>query len=163
MIQKYLPALICLVAGLAFIAIPHFIFPVCEFYQPAEYTDHSMGYDHSPAAAFNEEHIVAAESDHMVCYYTAKAELGLGLLVILGALSLFISTDRRFRSGVYLMLSGASVLGGLFPTVLIGVCPGPSMPCRSGTLPALILLSSFFLTFSIIISLAVNSKVNKNV
>jgi hypothetical protein len=38
----------------------------------------------------------------------------------------------------------------LYPTVLIGVCPGPSMPCRAGTLPALVILSGFLLLVSVV-------------
>ena len=85
--------------------------------------------------------------EHAVCFWTAKAEAGLGGLIVFGAFLLLLSNSLERRSGISLMLAGSAALGALIPTVIIGVCPQENMPCRSGTLPALLLLSGFFFLF----------------
>jgi hypothetical protein len=47
------------------------------------------------------------------------------------------------------MLAFLAIAGALYPTVLIGVCPGATMPCRTGTLPALMILSGLLLAISL--------------
>jgi hypothetical protein len=155
-------------------AVPVYIFPVCQYAKTANIEEPVMGSSqahmsdqaehsgHSGHSSHSSDHVMVAEAAHMVCYYTARAELGVGLLVIFGSLALFFCFDSRFRAGVFLMLAGSSILGGLLPTWLIGVCPGASMPCRVGTLPALVVLSAFFLVFCLI-CLAINAGAAKNV
>jgi hypothetical protein len=80
----------------------------------------------------------------MVCFWTARAEMGIGLLTVFGALLLLTGSDER-RLGITLMLAGTAVVGALIPYALIGVCERETMPCRAGTLPGLLLLSGLFL------------------
>jgi hypothetical protein len=81
----------------------------------------------------------------MKCHWTAQAELAAGAAVVLiGLAMLFVKSSEGMRlSG--LMLAAMGVLSALFATTLIGMCKDPSMACRVGTLPALMILST--LTF----------------
>jgi hypothetical protein len=88
----------------------------------------------------------------MVCFWTARAEEGLGLLVIFGGLLLFSRSAER-RMGISLMLAGAAVFGAAIPCALLGMCRGETMPCRAGTLPALLLLSGFLFFFALLNSI----------
>jgi hypothetical protein len=166
--QRPWPALIVVLIGLGYIFIPRYVFPICEFadIQMAAEAPQPMGgaamggsamesHGHAPIAAMPEPamaaagHASAGEGGHMVCWYTWKAEIGTGIAVIIGGLLLLVS-GAGTRRGVFLMLAALGLVGGLFPTALIGVCPGASMPCRTGTLPALVILSAFLAVLSLI-------------
>jgi hypothetical protein len=85
----------------------------------------------------------------MVCWYMARAEMGLGLAVILVGLALAICRRAGTRQGLYIGLAAMVLPALLYPTVLIGVCPGASMPCRIGTLPALMIESCLLGIFAV--------------
>jgi hypothetical protein len=139
--HKYIQVLLCLAAGLLYIAVPHVLLPVCEYAALAPA-------GHMPGALMPlPEHSAAT---HMVCYWTARAEAGLGGLLIFGALLLLLSSSRERRSGILLTLAGGALLGAAIPSLLIGVCRQESMPCRAGTLPALLLLSGFFFLLALL-------------
>jgi hypothetical protein len=75
----------------------------------------------------------------MKCHWTARAELGLGLpLLVVGAMMFFSKRkESRRLLGIASISLGAIVL--LLPTELIGVCMNPDMPCVSAMKPALLL------------------------
>jgi len=75
----------------------------------------------------------------MKCYWTAQAEIGLGVLLLAVGAFLFISgklESRRFLSILALFL-GVFII--LFPTALIGVCVNPDMRCLVLMKPTLLL------------------------
>lgn len=78
----------------------------------------------------------------MKCHWTGRAELGLALpLFAVGVTMMFSRRKESFRNlGV-----GGTTLGIvaiLLPTVLIGVCGNPDMPCNSTMRPALVLMGA---------------------
>jgi hypothetical protein len=123
--MKYL-----LVMGALFIALgglvaltPWYIFPVCDVSGGAS----------------------------MRCGYTARAETGVvaPLIILIGAI-LPLSKTKESRGAVGIFGFGLGALVLLLPTYIIGMCQGPDMPCRIGTLPALVLLGSATIVASII-------------
>lgn len=76
----------------------------------------------------------------MTCGWTARAETGVGaLIVVAGGLLIARGTiETRQAVGVFAIAMGALVV--LFPTFLIGMCKVASHPCRMTTLPALEIL-----------------------
>jgi hypothetical protein len=76
----------------------------------------------------------------MPCGYTARAETGIGaLIVVAGGLLLARNTsETRQAVGVFSLACGVLVV--LFPTVIIGMCRLADHPCRQLTLPALEIL-----------------------
>lgn len=133
-------AVLLLVLGVLIAVTPRYIFPVCE-YKGLRMMTQGGGY--TP----------------MRCFYTGRAELGLGLLTVLLSIFLLLSTQRETQ--IYLSLSLALVfsLSLLIPFWLIGICQGPTMPCRVGTWPALLLEGGFGLVFSLLsLGLAWNRK-----
>ena len=76
----------------------------------------------------------------MKCFWSARATLGNGGLIIAAGLLLFFAKHSGVRLGIALMLLPVGLLTILTPSVLIGVCAAETMPCHMGTLPALSLL-----------------------
>lgn len=169
--KKVLPVLATLIVGVLYILAPRYFFPVCELTRErfekveleslGENLGPQVGHSHNQGAAAQPgaEFMVpklrlsdrVSDSTHMACYYTAKAELGLGLLILLGALIRLMVKTNEAQIAIDLTMAGCAVLGALWPTVLIGLCSNPSMPCRIGTLPALIVLSSLFFIYNIVL------------
>lgn len=82
----------------------------------------------------------SGKSIPMKCLWTARAEIGLGVLLLAVGAFLFISRkleSRRFLSILALIL-GIFII--LFPTALIGVCINPDMSCVVVMKPTLLLI-----------------------
>ena len=107
--------------GILVILTPWIIFPVCEVQGSFMQTASGMKVP-------------------MTCGWTARAETGVGaLIVVAGGLLIARSTpETRQAVGIFSIAMGALVV--LFPTFLIGMCKVAEHPCRMTTLPALELL-----------------------
>lgn len=110
--------------GIIVILVPWIIFPVCEMEGLYIQTTSGMQFP-------------------MPCGWTARADSGVGaLIVIAGGLLIARNTpETRQAVGVFSIALGALVI--LFPTVLTGMCKIASHPCRTMTLPVLELLGVF--------------------
>ncbi len=124
-------AVLLLVLGVLIALTPRYIFPVCE-YKGMRIMTQGGGYV------------------PMRCFYTGQAELGLGLLIVLLSAFLLLSTQRETQIYLSLSLAAAFSLSLLLPTVLIGICRSPTMPCRVGTWPALLLEGSVGIILSLL-------------
>ena len=114
-------AIMIMIWGALLILIPWTIFPVCGIGPNAAGTMASIGY-HG-------------------CQGTLRAETALGLIA-LGLAAVPLLWPQR-RPLLIASLGGLliALLAILFPTVITGMCRVPTMPCRMGTLPALIIVS----------------------
>ena len=76
----------------------------------------------------------------MTCGWTARAETGIGALIVIagGLLIARNTTETRQAVGVFSVALGALVI--LIPTVLVGMCKVADHACRLTTLPALEIL-----------------------
>lgn len=118
--NRVLSALSLIVLGVLIAIGPQHLFEVCE----------AMG------------------DTHMRCFYTARAEIGIGgLIAVLGILHLF-TASKQIRLGLSLAAALAGLLTVLLPSVLIGMCGMASMQCRFATLPALTVLGILTTVFS---------------
>lgn len=75
----------------------------------------------------------------MKCLWTARAEMGMGAMVLLVGFLLIISRNLESRKFLSLCAFGLGILIILFPTTLVGVCANPEMPCISIMKPVLFL------------------------
>lgn len=75
----------------------------------------------------------------MRCDTTGSITLFLGVATLVSALALFLFPSGRARNRALLAAAGAA--GLLFPLYLVwpGICMAATMPCRMGTLPAVLL------------------------
>jgi len=84
--------------------------------------------------------LASGKSIPMKCFWTARAQIGLGALLF--AVGFFLFVSRQLESRRYLSIL-ALILGMLivlFPTALIGVCVNPDMPCVVLMKPILLLI-----------------------
>ena len=120
--KNKITGIITAAAGLITALIPTVIFKVCE----------------------------AMDGKFMKCHWTAQTEVYIGIAVIL--LGILISLSREKAASA--AFSVASAINGiliiLIPTVVIGVCGSPDMPCNSGTRPALIIAGSLIVIAGLI-------------
>lgn len=108
-----------IVLGLFLILVPWVIFPVCGVgrYAPADGT------------------IAGVHA----CHGTLKAETVLGAVAIVAGLVPLFWPGRRVLLFSSIAVLFVAVFAVLFPAVITGVCKVPTMPCRLGTLPALVI------------------------
>jgi drug/metabolite transporter (DMT)-like permease len=84
----------------------------------------------------------SGKSIPMKCLWTARSEMGPGVLLLAVGVLLFVSRkleSRRFLSILALILG---ILVILFPTTLIGVCAHPDAPCVVLMKPILLLIGA---------------------
>jgi ABC-type transport system involved in cytochrome c biogenesis permease subunit len=126
---------ILILLGVLVVLTPWYIFPVCEIAEKSGTTQMETGSDNAMSMNIN-------PGSHMKCWYTAEAETGVGVLLILTGVALLALPGRvsRKTAGILGGILGLIVI--LVPTILVGVCTTPDAPCRIGTLPALILLGA---------------------
>lgn len=86
---------------------------------------------------------------HMACYYTARAALGLGVVIaVIGCIALFTTAPIRAGLNIAVIINALLVIA--VPTFLIGVCKMPMMHCVSTARPTLIVLSVLAIVFAAI-------------
>ncbi len=77
----------------------------------------------------------------MKCFWSGRAELGIGILVIiLGILNMAVSSIQ-VRLGLNLALIFVGIQSALIPTWLIGVCSMPKMSCHAVASPSILAIS----------------------
>lgn len=81
----------------------------------------------------------------MRCFWSARAEMGVGAAVIFGGVFHLCTENAQRRIGLSLMIGVLACLGAAIPLFLIGVCDHHGAPCRTGTLPAWVIASGFLL------------------
>jgi hypothetical protein len=117
--NRLLSGIAVAVLGLLIALVPVYIFPTCS--KLIETT--------------------AGGTVPMKCFWSGRAEIGIGLLILCGGVLLAFFKSPFTRIGISLMTALAGVLGLLVPNLLIGGCGMPTMACRMSTFPALIVLS----------------------
>lgn len=85
-------------------------------------------------------HLPGGKSIPMKCLWTARAEIGLGIL--LSAVGAFLLISRKLESrrflSILILILGILII--LLPTTFVGVCINPGMPCVVVMKPTLLLI-----------------------
>jgi len=93
---------------------------------------------------------VCESEKKMACYYTAQAEIGIGILIaVLGVVYFFLKKEST-RLGIAIAEFFTSGLVLAFPLKLTGLCKMSDMACRVKTYPALIVVAILLIVVSII-------------
>jgi hypothetical protein len=91
-----------------------------------------------------------AHEGHSVCFYTARAEIGVGVIIALLGIAYILVKDRRLRAGLSFAVAGNAVLSLAVVNVLIGMDPDPMMACRTAAQPALNVIATLLLAAALI-------------
>lgn len=92
----------------------------------------------------------------MKCFWTAKAEIGIGTLIIFGGILLLTASSEELRKGVSLMIVGTGFIGILIPATLIGGCMNPEMRCNTSTIPAIYIIAGIIVLAALINAVYLN-------
>ncbi|OTQ36734.1 DUF4418 family protein [Gilliamella apis] len=142
--------------GALLILFPLYILPVCPL-------PDAQAIPATTVAGDGHIHMHSTPGKIMKCFWTARAEIGIGSLVIaIGALVLF-SRSLFVRMGLSMALACTAVLAAAIPTILIGVCGNEMMRCNMDAKPALILLAIVLAIAAISNVLYLNKQVNKQI
>jgi hypothetical protein len=132
--NRLLTGIMFLLLGTLIALGPQTLFPVCG----AHASMHPEAMTPDPGGELLPSDMASAAK--MTCYWTGRAEIGLGSLMALLGVLLLILKKRAIRLGLSLALIPTGILIALVPAVLIGVCASMNMKCHLLTLPALVLL-----------------------
>lgn len=155
--NRMISSLFFIMLGALLILFPMYILPVCPLPEPSAMPVDTMS---QAAGAAGSEHMHSAPAKIMRCFWTLRAELGIGSLVIAVGVLMLFSRTIFVRMGLTMSLACISLLAAAIPTILIGVCPNEMMRCNMGAKPALVLLSGLSFVVSII-NLVYLNKISK--
>jgi len=84
-----------------------------------------------------------------LCHWTARAEIGMGMLLAVSGLCFISFSDPKTQLGLLIgiFLTGIIVIG--LPHVLIGGCSANTMSCKRVAFPALTIEAAILLAYSI--------------
>ncbi len=111
-------AIVLIIAGLVLIFVPSF---------------------HTCAANGKFIQLPGGKSIPMKCLWTARAEIGMGTLLLASGALLFVSRKLESRRFLSLLIFILGIFVILLPTELIGVCVNPNMSCVVMMKPILLL------------------------
>jgi len=86
-----------------------------------------------------------------LCHWTARAELGMGMVITALGICLIVFDDPKTRIGLTIGIFFTSIMVIGIPHALIGGCKGDTMACRRVAFPAITVVGIVLLVFSILI------------
>lgn len=97
--------------------------------------------------------VCSAEEMKMKCYYTANAEVVVGIIAALVGIAIILIDKNKVKLALGAVQAILGLVIILIPTVIIGVCGSPMMHCVSSTKPALIVIGALDIVVSVILVL----------
>lgn len=139
--NRIVSSVLFMLFGALLILFPLYILPVCPLPDvQAMPATTAMPADAMHAAPMD-GHMHNTSGKIMKCFWTSRAEIGIGSLVIAIGLLVLVSRSLFVRIGLSMAIACTAVLAAAIPTILIGVCGNEMMRCNMGAKPALVLLS----------------------
>lgn len=93
-----------------------------------------------------------------LCHWSARAELGLGMLIAALGVCLFVFTDLKTQLGLYIGIFLTSIIALSIPHALVGGCKANTMACHKIAFPAITIICVITLVFSAVIAVFMEKK-----
>jgi hypothetical protein len=93
-----------------------------------------------------------------LCHWSARAELGMGMLIAALGICLMVFTDPKTQLGLYIGIFFSSIIALSIPNALIGGCNVKTMDCRRVAFPAITIISVIALVFSAFMAVYIEIK-----
>jgi hypothetical protein len=138
---------IVIVLGLLIALGPKFIFKVCD---PNMETTSTEGEEDCCAAPATSSCCGTSLSDLPICFWTAQAEMGMGLLIVALGACMIVFTEQKTHLGLLIGIFLSSIIALAIPNFLITGCTSMTMRCHKVAFPALTIESAVLLVFSAI-------------
>jgi len=137
---------VVIVLGLLIALGPQFLFKVCD---PAM----ALAEEAEDCCAVPEEAgcCSSTASSLPICHWSARAEIGVGLLIAALGICMFVFTDLKTQLGLVIGVFFAAIVALFIPLTLIGGCSSMAMACHKVAFPALTVESIILLVFSVAI------------
>lgn len=147
---------ITIILGLLIALGPQFLFKVCSpsVMTTTEVSTDDCGDDGTCGCS-------GTTFSYPICHWSARAEIGIGLLITAVGMCFIIFTDLRTQQGLTIGIFLASIIALSIPHVLIGGCGIMTMACRRLSFPILSILC-IVLLIGCIINLINTEKKFKN-
>jgi hypothetical protein len=144
-----------IVLGLLIALGPQFLFKVCSQTMAS-----GAGGETADCCAVPEESgcCASATSSVPVCHWSARAEVGIGLLIAALGACMIVFTDSKTQLGLLIGVFMASLVALAIPHTLIGGCGSMAMACRRVAFPALTVESVILLIISAIMVVIIAMK-----
>jgi len=143
--KKIIICTIVIALGLFISLGPQFLFKVCSL---------NMASSKSTEDCCTEQETnsccVPSKNSLSICHWTARAEIGIGLLIVALGACMIVFTDPKTHLGLIIGVFMASIIALAIPNFLIGGCSSLAMRCRRLAFPALTVESIILLVFSVI-------------
>jgi len=144
-------AAIVIVLGLLIALGPRFLFKVCDPNMASTESASSASADADCCAEPAKNSCCGpALSSLPICHWSAKAEIGMGLLIVALGACMIIFTDQKTHLGLLIGIFFSSIISLAIPNFLIGGCNTMTMRCHRVAFPALTIESAVLLVFSAI-------------
>lgn len=91
------------------------------------------------------------DDDVPVCYWAARAEISMGILIAALGVYLIFFTNIKVQLGLTISIFMSGIVAGLIPfDIFFGVCKDTSMVCYRVTLPALTVISALLIIGAVV-------------
>lgn len=143
--QKVIIGTIIVILGLFISLGPQLIFKVCD---PVMVS--SLDTDDCCSETEASSCCTPTVNSLPVCHWTARAEIGIGLLIAALGACMIVFSDSKTQLGLLISTFLAGIIALFIPHTLIGGCSSMDMLCRKLAFPALTAESIGLLVFSAI-------------
>jgi len=140
---------IVIVLGLLIALGPKFIFKVCDKIMATTTTESAEDCCTVPEP-LPSSCCGTSITDLPICYWTAQAEMGMGLLITALGACMIVFTEQKTRLGLLIGVFLSSIIALAIPNFLITGCTAMTMDCHKVAFPALTVESALLLAFSAI-------------
>jgi len=137
---------VVILLGLLIALGPQFLFKVCELIMTT-----TGEAEDCCAEPETDDCCAPTVGDLPICHWSARAEIGVGLLIAALGICMLVFTDPKTQLGLVIGVFFSAIVALFIPNTLIGGCDSMAMACHRVAFPTLTIESVILLVFSAVI------------